>query len=67
MKKIHILLIVLFGVFLMPTSTLHVVTIQEKKLAKEMSSRNERLLQQRILIQKAKAQRFAMENVGNHV
>jgi hypothetical protein len=33
------LLIVFFGVFLMPTSTLHVVTIQEKILVLKMSSK----------------------------
>jgi hypothetical protein len=39
MKKSHVI-DRFFGVFLMPTSTLHVVTIQEKFCSKEMSSKN---------------------------
>jgi hypothetical protein len=64
MKKFHIILIVLFGFFMMPNTTLRVeIQIVALALWKCLLRRTRKIVVKRTLILKQKSTTIAMENV----
>jgi hypothetical protein len=64
MKKFHIILIVLFGFFMMPNTALRVeIQIVALALWKCLLRRTRKIVVKRTLILKAKSTTIAMENV----